>query len=299
MIVTDILLDGLFAAVAAIGFGAISDPPMRAFPRIALLAAIGHALRFTLIHCAALDIATASLFAAYNAATWPAQIGFTLVAAMLLVLLYLRPTPAVRIAMKLFMAFLNFWIAGVYYMIYCRPREYHGMLALFWAIMGGIWIYELLVKHASLERTGQHNAFAVLLLVMPLIYPLCSLALGHEFPIMTSPVMPCSVAVFTIGLMLAFSERVNIVLAMFLCHWALIGLSKVYFFGIPEDYLLACSTIPALYIFFREYVRSNADRPMKPSAHVLDALLITLCLVIGIFFTFTLLHQLDLFTRII
>lgn len=60
MIVTDILLDGLFAAVAAIGFGAISDPPMRAFPRIALLAAIGHALRFTLIHCAALDIATAS-----------------------------------------------------------------------------------------------------------------------------------------------------------------------------------------------------------------------------------------------
>lgn len=117
--------------------------------------------------------------AAYNAATWPAQIGFTLVAAMLLVLLYLRPTPAVRIAMKLFMAFLNFWIAGVYYMIYCRPREYHGMLALFWAIMGGIWIYELLVKHASLERTGQHNAFAILLLVMPLIYPLCSLALGH------------------------------------------------------------------------------------------------------------------------
>jgi hypothetical protein len=173
------------------------------------------------------------------------------------------------------------------------------MLALFWAIMGGIWIYDLLVKHASLERTGQHNAFAVLLLAMPLIYPLCSLALGHEFPMMTSPVMPCSVAVFTIGLMLAFSEQVNIVLAMFLCHWALIGLSKVYFFGIPEDYLLACSTVPALYIFFREYVRSNADRPTKPSAHVLDALLIALSLVVGIFFTVTLLHQLDLFTQII
>ena len=65
MIAADIFVDGFFAAVAAIGFGAISDPPMRAFPRIALLAAIGHALRFTLIHCAALDIATASLFAAF------------------------------------------------------------------------------------------------------------------------------------------------------------------------------------------------------------------------------------------
>ena len=47
MIAADILLDGLFAAVAAIGFGAISDPPMRAFPRIALLAAAGHALRYS------------------------------------------------------------------------------------------------------------------------------------------------------------------------------------------------------------------------------------------------------------
>ena len=46
MIVLDILLDGLFAAIAGIGFGAISDPPMRAFPYIALLAAVGHACRY-------------------------------------------------------------------------------------------------------------------------------------------------------------------------------------------------------------------------------------------------------------
>ena len=31
MIAADILLDGFFAAVAAVGFGAVSDPPMRAF----------------------------------------------------------------------------------------------------------------------------------------------------------------------------------------------------------------------------------------------------------------------------
>ena len=49
MIVLDILSDGLLAAIAAIGFGAISDPPLRAFPYIALLAAVGHALRFCLM----------------------------------------------------------------------------------------------------------------------------------------------------------------------------------------------------------------------------------------------------------
>lgn len=63
MIALEILSDGLFAAVAAIGFGAVSDPPMRAFPRIALLAAVGHALRFCLMRYAAADIATASFAA--------------------------------------------------------------------------------------------------------------------------------------------------------------------------------------------------------------------------------------------
>lgn len=66
MIVADILLDALFAAIAAIGFGAISDPPMRAFPRIALLAAFGHALRFALMRHAGLDIASASFAAAFT-----------------------------------------------------------------------------------------------------------------------------------------------------------------------------------------------------------------------------------------
>ena len=172
--------------------------------------------------------------ASYNAATWPVQILLTLVAATLTLLLYLRPTPGVRIAMKTFMAMLNFWIAGIYYLLYGEQREHNDMLALFWAIMGCIWVYDLVVKHASLQRTHNHTGFALLLFAMPLVYPLFSLALGRTFPMVTTPVMPCSVAVFTIGLMLAFSERINIVLAMFLCHWALIGLSKVYFFGIPE-----------------------------------------------------------------
>ena len=64
MIAADILLDGFFAAVAAVGFGAVSDPPLRAIPRLALLAAVGHALRFCLMNCAGMDIATASLCAA-------------------------------------------------------------------------------------------------------------------------------------------------------------------------------------------------------------------------------------------
>ncbi len=236
--------------------------------------------------------------AAYNAATWPAQLVLTAIGVLLTTLLVKRPSRGVRIAMKLYMAALNFWIAGVYFLVYCEPRQYHSPQALFWAIMGCIWLYDLLVKHASLERTGHHTIFARVLFAMPFLYPLCSLALGRSFPEITSPVMPCSVAVFTIGVMLAFSERINIVLAMFLCHWALIGLSKVYFFGIPEDYLMACSIVPALYLFFREYIQAHENRITKPSVRVLNSLLVILCLIIGAFILFTLLHQLDLFAEI-
>jgi len=235
--------------------------------------------------------------ASYNSSTWHLQILIVAVAILLTVMLYRRPSHRVKVAMKLFMAALNFWIAGVYYLIYCAGRDYNEMYALFWAIMGGIWIYDLLIKHASLECTGKHNKFAIVLFAMPFVYPVASLLLGRGFPMMTSPVMPCSVAVFTIGLMLAFSERVNIVLSMFLCHWALISFSKIYFFGIPEDYILACSVVPALYIFFREYIQSKMLRGSKPSEKVLNALLLILCVIIGAFFTFSLFQQVNMFTK--
>ena len=65
MIATDIISDGLFAAVAAMGFGSISDPPMRAFPYIAILAAVGHAARYCLMNFLGVDIVSASLVAAF------------------------------------------------------------------------------------------------------------------------------------------------------------------------------------------------------------------------------------------
>lgn len=64
MIAVDIFLDGFFAALCGIGFGAISDPSLRSFRYIALLAAVGHACRYCLMTFAGFDIATASLVGA-------------------------------------------------------------------------------------------------------------------------------------------------------------------------------------------------------------------------------------------
>ncbi len=63
-IVYELIADGFFAAIAGMGFGAISDPPLKAFPGIGILAALGHALRYALMDYAGIDIASASFCAA-------------------------------------------------------------------------------------------------------------------------------------------------------------------------------------------------------------------------------------------
>ena len=47
--IVQILQDALFAAIAAIGFAAISKPPRRAYLYCAVIAAAAHSLRFILM----------------------------------------------------------------------------------------------------------------------------------------------------------------------------------------------------------------------------------------------------------
>ena len=115
---------------------------------------------------------------------------------------------------------------------------------------------------------------------------------GHGTPADDYCFLPCSVAVFTIGLLLAFSRKVNLLVILFLCHWALIAFSKVYVYKIPEDLLLASATVPAIYLFFKNYFDQNLHKETKPSAKYTNWILIALCLAIGIFLSITIFHEL-------
>ena len=62
-----ILQDALFAAIAAIGFAAISRPPRRAYIYCAIIAAVGHSLRYVLMNVLSwhVPIITATLVASF------------------------------------------------------------------------------------------------------------------------------------------------------------------------------------------------------------------------------------------
>ena len=65
-LITSVLLDGVFAAVAAAGFAIISNPPRKAILISALLAAIGHSLRYYLVNNTSLELVTSTLIAAFT-----------------------------------------------------------------------------------------------------------------------------------------------------------------------------------------------------------------------------------------
>ncbi len=230
--------------------------------------------------------------AQYNAGTWIYQLIITLVGLWLTYSLFHHPTPAKKKGMKLYLIFINAWVAVVYYHIYCDPRSYSNVLALFWGIMCFFWIYDLIVDYTPFELNHKHKKLAVLLCFLPLAYPLFSVARGMDFPMMTSPVMPCSVAVFTIGLLLAFSQRVNLFLILFLCHWALIGFTKTYFFQIPEDFLLASSAVPGLYLFFKEYIAANLHTATHLKARLVNITLLVVCGAISLLFMISMVCEL-------
>ena len=230
--------------------------------------------------------------AQYNAGTWIYQLIITLVGLWLTYSLFHHPTPAKKKGMKLYLIFINAWVAVVYYHIYCDPRSYSNALALFWGIMCFFWICDLIVDYTPFELNHKHKKLAVLLCFLPLAYPLFSVARGMDFPMMTSPVMPCSVAVFTIGLLLAFSQRVNLFLILFLCHWALIGFTKTYFFQIPEDFLLASSAVPGLYLFFKEYIAANLHTATHLKARLVNITLLVVCGAISLLFMISMVCEL-------
>ena len=64
--ITELLMDGLMAAIAATGFAIISNPPRKAIYLSAVLAAIGHALRYFLVNHASTDIVTATVISSFT-----------------------------------------------------------------------------------------------------------------------------------------------------------------------------------------------------------------------------------------
>lgn len=77
--------------------------------------------------------------------------------------------------------FLYLWIAIAYYAICCDERSYNGALAMFWVVMATIWVWDAITGYTTFERTYKYDILSYVLLILPFVYPLVSIARGLTF----------------------------------------------------------------------------------------------------------------------
>ena len=120
------------------------------------------------------------------------------------------------------------------------------------------------------------------MLLLPLVYPLLSVARGLTFPEITTPMLPSGVALYMLGVLMAFNRKINFFAFIFVVHWALIAISKIVLFSIPEDILLAAACLPAMAIFFRQAAEKADPEGHKPSRLMMNILIFMVVLLIAV-----------------
>ena len=219
--------------------------------------------------------------AEYNAATWPWQAGFIVVAAVLTLVLWFRPRTWAKIAMKVYMVAVSLWIAFVYYMGFASSRDYSNVMTIFWCLMAAAWVYDLATHFSTFQKSGKYRPWGVVMLLLPLAYPAVSLLRGLGFPGMTTPMIPSAVALYMLGMLMAFNRKINFFAFILIVHWAVIAISKIDIFDLPEDALLAAACIPSMVIFFLRMLETIPADHRKPSDAVVKPLLFCVALIIA------------------
>ncbi len=218
--------------------------------------------------------------AAYNEATWIWQLCFIIAAAVLTCFLWFRPGKRIVLAVKALMVAESLWIAFVYYLDFCSTRDYSGVLTIFWCMVAAAWVYDMVTKFSTFEKSGKYRWWGLVMLLLPLLYPVISLLRGMTFPEMTTPMLPSGVALYMLGMLMTFNSKINFFAFIFILHWAIISISKIVIFNIPEDALLAIACLPAMYIFLSDAV-NRTPSPSKPSAKAVKILVFTITVLIG------------------
>ena len=216
----------------------------------------------------------------YNAATWPWQIALMSIAAVLTLILRFRPAPWAKTAMKIYMVAVSLWIAFVYYMAYGSVRDYSNVMTIFWCLIALSWLYDLATGFSTFQRSGKSEVWGIIMLVLPLAYPFISISRGLVFPQITTPMLPSSVALYMLGMLMAFNRKINFFAFLLVLHWSVIAISKIGIFKIPEDALLAAACIPSMVIFVLHALKAG-DQQHKPPYTVVRMLVIAVALVLA------------------
>ncbi len=178
------------------------------------------------------------VFARYNTAVWPVQIGLLAVAVALLAVIVRGGRSSARLVYG-GLAVLWAWCGAVYHLGYfarLTPMAYaFGALFLVQAALFGRAAVRADGEVMALGLDGRGLLGITLVAYALFFYPLIGSVLGQLYPATPSFGLPCPLTIFTFGVLTLAVGRVPVHLLVIPCAWALVGISAALNFGVLED----------------------------------------------------------------
>jgi hypothetical protein len=174
--------------------------------------------------------------AKYNEALWPVQAAMIVLGAILTYRVFARPGPRTDVWLKAFLSFAFLWNAVVFFLFYVRNPI---------STFSGVPLFVAVAAFFTIDIWGKRTAFRVpdaawkriitwVWLALVALYPVIGWAfLGHAYPRMLLPAMPCPLTVYAIALVAA-APRADKKAFVALLPWALLALPKC--FGVLDCY---------------------------------------------------------------
>jgi hypothetical protein len=204
----------------------------------------------------------------YNQALWPVQAVMIVLAAILTYRVFARPGPRTDAWMKAFLSFAFLWNAVVFFLVYVRnPISTFTGVPLF-LVVAALFAVDIWARKTAfrLPDTRWKRSLTFAWLVLVLLYPAVGRALlGHTYPRILLPTMPCPLTVFAVALVAA-APRADKKLFVALLPWALMALPKC--FGVLdcyEDCILFASGVYGLIVLIANWRTRAASEAARPA----------------------------------
>lgn len=193
------------------------------------------------------------VFARYNEALMPLQIGLFLLGLTAYVAMIVRRRGSDRVISAI-LAGLWAWMAIVYHFIFFREVNpaapvfgivfLVGAAAFAWA---GALRGRLVFDGESRARRFAGHAMVAYALVA---YPLLSAILGREYPALPTFGLPCPTTIFTLGMLAFLSAPVPRYVLAVPVAWAFIGTQAAFLLGVYEDLGLLVAGLAGVWLAF-------------------------------------------------
>jgi hypothetical protein len=164
----------------------------------------------------------------YNEATLPIQAILIVAAVILAYLTFTKPSVKTDIWMKAFLALAFAWNGTVFFLIFAKNPISTFFGAPLFIILAILFAVDIFAKKTEFRfpDVKWRKWSTALWILLVFLYPLIGVPLGHTYPRMLTPVMPCPLTVFALAMVAAAAPKVHRKLYILLLPWALAGLPK-------------------------------------------------------------------------